>query len=279
MSSLSQFKPANFLNSIIQTTGGVVKKQISVTESLQHDKCLINKSTADSIINEHINDTAVHINEDNLNTLNKITATVNNISNISSCTGNVQDKIDEKIDNYTDNVVSNLTINYSPSTGLGLVNKKYVDDSVFNLINKEPIGSIEVYPTTSVIPNFLKCDGSYVKKTDYANLYSKIGDNYSSDVKYVTPTTAVEYGVAGGGVPWYNCNNYLKSEDIDYFKVYNKRLPKAIEYPNLFCTKGFICDNICELYAAAQSFLIAYFFYRKPSKNIIAHSRKIFIRL
>lgn len=132
------------------------------------------------------------------------------------------------------------TGNYVDATGVAYNKKElpYYLDQIGGL----PIGTIIPYASGDNIPaGFLKCDGSYVLKEDYPELYNIIGDTYENPV-LVTPEGSFWLPDLSGRVPVGNTSVAKDSELASIgsiggekkHKLTNEEMP--IHTHRLYCT-------------------------------------------
>lgn len=123
-------------------------------------------------------------------------------------------------------VISQMTVSNDPLTPRSIVPKIYVD----NLTDPTCVmpGRVVLRPFKTTPSGYLKCNGSAVSRTDYANLYNAIGDAFSS------------FPVKGSGQPWthqYGINITLDSlVNRSWYKASN--LPVSNVFASVVVTKN-----------------------------------------
>ncbi len=98
-----------------------------------------------------------------------------------------------------------VTIDFPILEDDNIVNKEYVDRQ---LEVRGTIGDIEYKLVPNTPYGFLPCDGRILKKADYPELYSVVGDAFLN-----TPLPA---GLSGYGAPWLQQYNFNKQKNTIY---------------------------------------------------------------
>ncbi len=99
-----------------------------------------------------------------------------------------------------------LILNANPTADLGAATKQYVDSEISDAIASSgtvPTGTVILFATTSAPSGFLRCNGSAVSRTTYADLFSVIGTTYGSgdgSTTFNLPSIATTY-LMSGNVP------------------------------------------------------------------------------
>lgn len=111
--------------------------------------------------------------------------------------------ITDAVKSTGDSLVGTITITGNPSLPLHAVNKQYVDVRSLDLDASEPTGTI-IRSGSSVAPSgYLRCNGASLSKSQYASLYSVVGDAYTSSM------------TAGAGKPWKQQYDFNTSQSGD----------------------------------------------------------------
>lgn len=114
-----------------------------------------------------------------------------------------------------------------PTELLHLVNRRYVMDMLSSGGSNARPGSIFPYATDIGVDGFLRCNGAYVSKALYPNLYDAIGDKYKYD------------GEPAYGSPWQQQYNITKVNDhILGVATNDLALPVAVHNPAIAVTRN-----------------------------------------
>ncbi|EKD89540.1 MAG: hypothetical protein ACD_33C00045G0007 [uncultured bacterium] len=130
-----------------------------------------------------------------------------------------------KVTKSGDVLTGYLTLHADPMLALQPATKQYVDAMVMS--SSLDSGIIIATPNSAAISGFLRCNGAYVDKIIYSNLYTKVGDKYSilDDL--------------GNGKPWKHQNqiNTTQSTFITGWN-YSGTLPIALNDSQAIVTKN-----------------------------------------
>ena len=126
-----------------------------------------------------------------------------------------------------DNVIGHVTLAGHPNTAYQLATKGYIDSLVTGSVSLFKTGDVIRRPSSVTPAGFLRCNGGQVSKTDYAALYSVVGDGYSYSLQ------------PGSGQPWrkqYDINT-TQSTDITGWTT-STSLPGTVGYSQAIVTSN-----------------------------------------
>lgn len=139
-------------------------------------------------------------------------------------------------------ISTNLVLHADPINDLHAVTKQYVDSKFGTSIGLNP-GDIVVKSVSSTPNGFLRCNGSTVSKTTYADLFSVVGDTF-------TPLTQI-----GKGQPWRQQVgfNTTQAGDITGWAA-GTAMPVGVNYAQVLVTKNrvYVIGGISASSASAE---------------------------
>lgn len=214
----------------ITTTGTVT---IPVAPYNSND--LVNKQYVDSSIgvinsslSSHTGNSVIHLTPQQDTWLNNISIPGSVINFTSGLTSNLRSSIENLLSRSGGVLSGPLYQPGLPTLPNQLATKQYVDSFSLNGTYSElGTGAIAFYPSTVIPTGYLLCNGAQVSKTTYSNLYSFIGDMYSTTSN------------PGAGQPWrqqYGFNT-TQSSDITGWTV-GTSLPGVLDYSQAVVTKN-----------------------------------------
>lgn len=112
-------------------------------------------------------------NDGKVSVLDNITSA--NIYSLLNISGNIQNQLDDKA--YISGNASQVFHVANATLGTHAINKSQLDNA---LSNSTPAGTIIWYSKNIVPTGYLKCNGSAISRTTYANLFSIIGTTFGA---------------------------------------------------------------------------------------------------
>lgn len=106
-------------------------------------------------------------------------------------------------------------IQSTPTEELHLVTREYVQSSLGDMASNAVPGTIVPYGTDEGVEGFLRCNGGYLLKSEYPDLYNVIGDKYSNRAGF------------GYSVPWQQQYYINQSGTIEFGEWETERRPSS----------------------------------------------------
>jgi N-acetylneuraminic acid mutarotase len=190
---------ATYFNGDLTATRSVVIPSYPLNPSNVTNKAYVDSSinVLNANISAHINNSIVHLTDNEHSFLSGITITNEELNNASGITDDVQAQIDAKANKSGDTLTGYLTLLSDPINSDDLATKSYIDKFSDPNFSQFSTGDLILYPS-SITPNgFLKCNGSIISRTTYNKLFSALGYTYTYN-----RLLAYDTAPAGVGQPW-----------------------------------------------------------------------------